>query len=211
MDDYNKFIEILMRGDYREGSAWGGTGIGWFWGGKTIQGIIPYYYNKVTAPDRSVILDRCIYNSMADTENCSYVNVLFIYSLLLLCCSFSTQLVDELVSAHFTVCQKPWSCPKWELARLCVDLHKRCENIIAVYYVNIIFRWFELRKEAEAYFGLAPSSVIDHCAKGRGQYDAIRVVDAILPEAFRNSFNKISVSNNLLPTCGSGYDDIGSC
>lgn len=73
IDDYNSYIDILIKGDYRSGSAWGGTKIGWFWGGKTIQGIVPYFYNKYTTPGRSLILDRCIYNTMADTENCRCV------------------------------------------------------------------------------------------------------------------------------------------
>lgn len=74
MTDYKEYINILMEGDYRSGSAWGGTKIGWFWGGKTIQGIVPYYYNKYTTPGRSLILDRCYYNTMADTENCRFVD-----------------------------------------------------------------------------------------------------------------------------------------
>lgn len=59
-----------MKGDYREGSGWGGSHIGWFYGGRTIQGVLPYYYNEVSK-NRSLIVDRCIYNSMADEDNCT--------------------------------------------------------------------------------------------------------------------------------------------
>ncbi len=44
--------------------------IGWFWGGMTVQGVLPYYYNKVAPPGGSQIVDRCYYNTMADTEPC---------------------------------------------------------------------------------------------------------------------------------------------
>jgi hypothetical protein len=36
----------------------------------TVQGVLPYYYNKVTTANRSLVLDRCSYNAMADTEQC---------------------------------------------------------------------------------------------------------------------------------------------
>jgi hypothetical protein len=60
-----------MEGDFRSGSAWGGSGIGWCWGGKTIQGVVPYYYHRVTEKGRAIMLDRCYYNTMADTPNCT--------------------------------------------------------------------------------------------------------------------------------------------
>ena len=37
------------------------------------QGVLPYYYNAVTEPGRSLKVDRCIYNTMADTPECTYV------------------------------------------------------------------------------------------------------------------------------------------
>lgn len=70
LEDYSRLIDILMIGDYRGGGAWGGTGIGWFWGGKTIQGVLPYYYNRLNPPERSLRVDRCVYNTMADTPPC---------------------------------------------------------------------------------------------------------------------------------------------
>lgn len=35
---YAALVDVVREGDFREGSAWGGSGIGWFWGGMTIQG-----------------------------------------------------------------------------------------------------------------------------------------------------------------------------
>jgi hypothetical protein len=37
------------------------------------QGVLPYYYHKVTDSSRSQMVDRCIYNTMADTDECLYV------------------------------------------------------------------------------------------------------------------------------------------
>jgi hypothetical protein len=72
LEDYRRLIEVLMIGNYKSGSAWGGTGIGWFWGGKTIQGLLAYYYNRLNPPERSLRVDRCLYNTMADTPTCAY-------------------------------------------------------------------------------------------------------------------------------------------
>ena len=69
--DYQRIIDIVVEGDYRGSAAWGGTRIGWFWGGRTIQGVLAYYYTNQTDASRSVRLDRCRYNTMADTDECA--------------------------------------------------------------------------------------------------------------------------------------------
>ena len=67
----------MRRGDFRDGGAggrgWGGTNAGTYWGGMTIQGLVPYFFEK--APDdaaargvaraRGRALDPCAYNNMA--------------------------------------------------------------------------------------------------------------------------------------------------
>lgn len=69
--DYLNIVNLLMTVEFRSGSAWNGSKIGWFWGGMTVQGILPYYYNLNTAPGRSLRVDRCRYNTMADTADCT--------------------------------------------------------------------------------------------------------------------------------------------
>jgi hypothetical protein len=96
-----------MTTEFKKHHGWNSSHIGWFWGGMTVQGILPYYYNRITTPGRSKIVDRCYYNTMADTPECS------------------VQTLDQLKSAHFTVCQKPWGCWKQIDNRLCRDLHGR--------------------------------------------------------------------------------------
>ena len=59
-----------MTTEFTQGGAWNRSKIGWFWGGMTVQGLLPYYYNAVTTPGRSQIVDRCYYNTMADTDDC---------------------------------------------------------------------------------------------------------------------------------------------
>ena len=48
----------------------------------TVQGVLPYYYNLVTAKGRKQIVDRCYYNTMADTPECMYVKFHILNSLL---------------------------------------------------------------------------------------------------------------------------------
>eukprot|EP01038_Epipyxis_sp_PR26KG_P010758 gene10758-14448_t len=151
LSDYTNIIDIIMTTEFRKGGGWNRTRIGWCWGGMTIQGVLPYYYNIITQPYRSTKLDRCYYNTMADTEPCS------------------TQKIEELKSAHFTVCQKPWGCLKdgWGVGkRLCEDLHRK---------------WFELRNEAEAFYGVP---VVKGCTKlGHPKhYIKMNLDDAIMPK-----------------------------
>lgn len=72
---YTDLIHIVMNTEFAKGGAWNRSKIGWFWGGMTVQGVLPYYYNRIAQPGRSQIVDRCYYNTMADTEPCRYVLV----------------------------------------------------------------------------------------------------------------------------------------
>ena len=47
---FEEFQHIIRAGDY-SGRGWGGSGIGNFWGGQTIQGIIPYFYHSLHPGD----------------------------------------------------------------------------------------------------------------------------------------------------------------
>ena len=66
-------MDIVMTTEFGKGSGWNRTKIGWCWGGMTVQGLLPYYYNRVSAANRTQMLDRCVYNSMADTPDCMCV------------------------------------------------------------------------------------------------------------------------------------------
>ena len=64
IDHYEQMLALVKEGDFREdGSAWKGSHIGWVYGGKTIQGIVPYFYFGVLGKGVADIeLDRCIFN-----------------------------------------------------------------------------------------------------------------------------------------------------
>ena len=68
--DYQNIIHIVMTVPFVMHGGWNDSHVGWYWGGMTIQGVLPYYYYLIS-PGRSLKLDRCIYNTMADTIPCS--------------------------------------------------------------------------------------------------------------------------------------------
>lgn len=109
VDDYEGLINILLTCDFVIHQGWNRSQIGWFWGGMTVQGVLPYYYNRITKPGRSIKIDRCIYNTMADVPECMVQNL------------------TDIKSAHFTVCQKPWNCEKYYYNPLCEKVcFERC-------------------------------------------------------------------------------------
>ena len=107
LETYASMLEIIRRGNFVESGgpegAWEGSGIGYFWGGRTIQGLLPYYYTHV-APGRSRELPICVYNNMNDSDECR-----------------KTPLAD-VQNAHFTVCPKPWTCSHAHKGELCDQL-----------------------------------------------------------------------------------------
>ena len=119
------------------GSGWEKSGIGHWWGGSTIQGLLPFFF-AVKMPGSAKEVDRCVYDNMIDRPvrdpppavgptDCKALPL------------------SEIKFTHFTVCQKPWSCrPRSENDRnnLCLQLHAK---------------WFALRHDLERRFDLAPS------------------------------------------------------
>ena len=50
---YSQLVETVKEGDFRPGTGWAGSHIGWCWGGRTIQGLLAYHYNRVAPPHAS--------------------------------------------------------------------------------------------------------------------------------------------------------------
>lgn len=141
---YQEYLEIIREGDFHQGDGWGGK-VGAFYGGMTIQGLVPYYYD-VLHPQDAVELDPCRYNQMChnprdkptvhdqvhgkcrtgqeECEDCRSLDL------------------DKVITTHFTLCQKPWGCfPQDEdriQARLCRKLHHA---------------WFQVRSSLEQSWG----------------------------------------------------------
>lgn len=40
-------VAVVCQGDWKVGAGWRGSQIGYFYGGATIQGLLPYYYTNV--------------------------------------------------------------------------------------------------------------------------------------------------------------------
>lgn len=148
--DYRAIINIVLTTEFNMGGGWNGSKIGWFWGGMTVQGVLPYYYNAgtLTPRGRRQIVDRCIYNTMADSDECQKTSI------------------SEIKSAHFTICQKPWTCYASFVNPLCAQLHAA---------------WFALRKQAEQYYSLPVAP--DACrVQGRRKYAYMQLNAARLPD-----------------------------
>lgn len=64
MRTFEEFRVIIRKGNHGP-DGWEGSHIGNFWGGQTIQGIMPYYYN-IIKPEQGLELNRCVYNCMVD-------------------------------------------------------------------------------------------------------------------------------------------------
>jgi hypothetical protein len=99
MDHMLNILEILREGDFRPGTGWRGKGIGWTYGGRTIQGVLPHYFlleakTAVPAdPAPHEEIERCRYNNMAQLEKCK------------------AKPYAQVTSNHFTGdCVKPWWC-----------------------------------------------------------------------------------------------------
>lgn len=144
MDRFEELRRVIRTGDWRSNGGWGGSGIGNFWGGQTIQGILPYFYYSIH-PGEAMELNRCIYNCMVDNPYRPHAddNVKVCLDKTKKTCQDCRLQESELVSsAHFTICQKPWTCEDHvnrRNQRLCKALHEK---------------WFSLRAEFEQEIGI---------------------------------------------------------
>lgn len=133
METFKEFQDIIRKGDHGP-RGWGGSKIGNFWGGQTIQGIMPYYYH-VIHPDRGQEMNRCQYNHMVD--NPYYPNTKRCIDGSMNCEDCRLSNPDDVYSAHFTICQKPWTCTE--------HVNPRNKVVCAAFHQ----KWFQLRDEFE--------------------------------------------------------------
>jgi len=88
---YDGMVDLARRGRWFKQRGWENSGIGWFYGGPTIQGILPYWFFEREPPSARLEVSRCIYNSQAGPQ------------------CLDTP-IDDVSIFHFTQCPKPWSC-----------------------------------------------------------------------------------------------------
>jgi len=150
---FDDFLAIIKEGDYRRQGGWGGKDYGPFYGAMTFQGIVPYYYDVIqqqlhqqgtTAASTStaVELTRCEYNAMVDNpRDQKTVNDVAVGN-----CRDGTpdcedcrlRPIQDIVTAHFTLCQKPWHCLPHDNGKI---QHRLCRELV--------HEWFMVRKDLE--------------------------------------------------------------
>ena len=124
LNAFEEYRQVILEGDFVEGIGWKGKYGGYF-GAQQIQGICSYFYDGLH-PGTGVELNRCIYNSMADSprhkdksgkEKCIDGKET--------CEDCRETDVSVIQSVHFTLCQKPWQCPSDTFdTKLCKDFHR---------------------------------------------------------------------------------------
>jgi hypothetical protein len=126
---YDKFVQIVQEGDFRDRGGWGGQ-TGKFWGGQTFQGIMPYYYH-ILHPVQSIALNWCTFNNMGSpSRNDGIVNDQprgACYTGADECEDCRARDISSVALVHYTVCQKPWLCMRHAADalenRLCRQFH----------------------------------------------------------------------------------------
>ena len=110
-----------------------------------LLGLFPFYYD-VLGKGNAVDLNRCIYNQMGDSprpllgKDKSKPGKCFTSEEE--CEDCRLRKIEDIVSAHFTICQKPWHCMAHQ------------ENNIEHWLCQKIHReWFRVRSDLERNWG----------------------------------------------------------
>jgi hypothetical protein len=144
---YEDFRAIVKEGDFRQGKGWGGV-VGPFYGSMTFQGLIPYYYSALH-PGHAVELNRCLYNQMSDNPRTARtVNDVVSGDCRTGqegCEDCRSRPLTDVVTTHFTLCQKPWWCTPHHQDAI---QHRLCRKLVRA--------WYETRADMEASWGRTP-------------------------------------------------------
>lgn len=190
--DYRNMIDIVLNTEFAQGGAWNRSKIGWCWGGMTVQGLLPYYYNRVTRPGRTQVLDRCIYNTMADTPECMWVSCELFSSLV-----FIENLLDWRLFRRWKVpislCVRSPGVVGSSMTINCVEHFTEGEQCCCCWkcmnWILRFFRWFELRKEAEAFFHIPVTP--NACPKGGHKH--------YIPMQLEGAYLSYNESDHIVP------------
>lgn len=165
MKVFEEYRRILLEGKHYRGSGWDRKGHGGYYGAQQIQGLVAHYYDFVR-PGTAIELNRCVYNAMIDAPRNRQG----------LCRNGESECedcraakVESIISAHFTICQKPWKCINHRsYPRLCGPLHRE---------------WFRARKDLEIESGTFvehkgehnPKIFLGYCKSHKRGYTPINV------------------------------------
>lgn len=141
---YRRLINTVKSGSFDMMSGWARKSYGGYYGAPQIQGMLSFFYGEHDNTHSSVELDPCVYNSMvsfppiASDGFCRYHDKLE-SNKQKECRDCADLSLSQLHSTHYTVCYKPWVCPKHKrFGQLCKDTHRA---------------WFNLRRELEVSWG----------------------------------------------------------
>ncbi|KAH8056118.1 hypothetical protein JL721_10083 [Aureococcus anophagefferens] len=162
LDVFEEMVAIVRKGDFRGG--WGGTRAGSFYGGMTIQGLLPYYFRHVR-PRLGREVRGCVYNNMASNPRSAggfgkgecrdgtvpgagaYTGDIAKGD----CDDCRLTDVAAVKVVHFTICQKPWICHGTSTScyycKICNEFHKL---------------WFAIREEFERERGVYDARKYDN-------------------------------------------------
>ena len=140
-NDFDRMVDIIMNGGdgYTIDDGWGGPtkAFGGYYGAGTIQGLASYYYGHYENYTRSVELNRCYFNNMADNPYSfnKDLNKTLCTTLEpdLTCQNCRDTPLDQIYTSHFTVCGKPDWCQMWDpennQGRLCMELFREWHKV----------------------------------------------------------------------------------
>ena len=172
MDDFQSYLQFIREGNYVGGrgntAGWGGLGYGGFQGAMAYQGVVAYFYDQLR-PNTAVELNACIWNQVvADviwrgptkmehygqcreypirpgdtfTDNTPENGR---------CTDCRIIPVEQVKSAHYTACKKPWECaiPHPRKSNNARQVH-RLSRLTNITTCGLLFRkWFHLRHDYE--------------------------------------------------------------
>jgi hypothetical protein len=138
---YTEIVDIVREGDFDPDRGWRNQS-GVFWGSTTFQGLMPYYF-QYYRPGHAVELHWCTHDNMNSPNGKERNGVWQCYSgqPVDACDDCTAWEVEDVWSAHFTVCGKPFEC--YNMAgddnyRLCHELQRS---------------WFRARSDMERSWG----------------------------------------------------------
>ncbi len=156
---FEEFQSIIREGNFHSTKGWGGLGYQ-FYGAMTFQGIIPYFYD-IIQPNTSLELNRCVYNTMADNprDQRTVNNVVSgkCRDGRTDCEDCREREIEDIRTAHFTLCQKPWNClpHKSDLLQ-----QRLCRKLFA--------EWYKVRADLELSWE-GKSLLKEEMRKGNGE------------------------------------------
>jgi hypothetical protein len=188
---FNELCSIIMAGHFVPGPGWGGKklGYGGYFGAAQIQGLVPYFYGHFH-PNTSIELNRCNYNQMADPPRHEKKKVCLTGEENCQDCRDSN--MQDIYSAHFTLCQKPWWCPSPDQQWLAEEVWKGRQGELCM---NLHHEWHRIRDDLEQTWQIAARpnqgftnhssnttrNSFGHCQKGKGGRFGYKYISLELP------------------------------